>query len=138
VKTRGLTHVALRVRDLERAYAFYHHVLGMEEVYRGEDFIQAQTPDTWDVLVFEKAAGRDSSPGSDTGGIVHFGFRVVRPEHVAEVASLVEPAGGRITSRGEFVPGEPYVFFIDPDGYQVEAWYELPTPLDPPSLDRPD
>jgi hypothetical protein len=24
------------------------------------------------------------------------------------------------------VPGEPYVFFEDPDGYEVEVWYELP------------
>jgi hypothetical protein len=29
------------------------------------------------------------------------------------------------------VPGEPYVFFTDPDGYEVEIWYELPTPVDP-------
>ena len=30
------------------------------------------------------------------------------------------------------MPGEPYVFFTDPDGYEVEIWYELPTPVDPP------
>jgi hypothetical protein len=29
------------------------------------------------------------------------------------------------------VPGEPYVFFNDPDGYEVEIWYELRTPVDP-------
>jgi hypothetical protein len=34
-------------------------------------------------------------------------------------------------SQGEFCPGEPYVFFEDLDGYEVEIWYELPTPLDP-------
>ncbi len=27
--------------------------------------------------------------------------------------------------HGEFVPGEPYVFAADPDGYIVELWYEL-------------
>ena len=30
--------------------------------------------------------------------------------------------------RSEFVAGEPYVFFTDPDGYEVEIWYEIPTP----------
>lgn len=33
---------------------------------------------------------------------------------------------------GEFVPGEPYLFAADPDGYEVEVWYELPTTVDPP------
>lgn len=26
---------------------------------------------------------------------------------------------------------EPYLFFEDPDGYEVEIWHELPTPVDP-------
>ena len=43
----------------------------------------------------------------------------------------VERAGGTILRQGEFCPGEPYVFFHDLDGYEVEIWYELPTPLDP-------
>jgi hypothetical protein len=25
------------------------------------------------------------------------------------------------------------VFFSDPDGYEVEIWYEIPTPVDPPA-----
>jgi hypothetical protein len=29
--------------------------------------------------------------------------------------------------------GEPYLFCTDPDGYEVEIWYELPTPVDPPA-----
>jgi hypothetical protein len=28
------------------------------------------------------------------------------------------------------------VFFTDPDGYEVEIWYELPTPVDPPRSRR--
>jgi hypothetical protein len=45
--------------------------------------------------------------------------------------AAIQSAGGTIRDHGEFVPGEPYVFFIDPDGYEVEIWYELPTPVDP-------
>ncbi len=33
--------------------------------------------------------------------------------------------------QGEFCPGEPYVFFRDLDGYEVEIWHEIPTPVDP-------
>ena len=78
VRTRGLTHLALRVRDTTRAVRFYQDVFGMAEVYRGEDFIQAQTPGTWDVLVFEKASGVEFG----SGGIAHFGFRLVTPQEV--------------------------------------------------------
>lgn len=34
-------------------------------------------------------------------------------------------AGGTIIDKGEFIAGSPYVFFNDPDGYEVEVWYEL-------------
>ena len=47
------------------------------------------------------------------------------------MGTAVQSAGGTILRQGEFVPGEPYVFFTDPDGYEVEIWYEIPTPIDP-------
>lgn len=128
IPTYGLTHLALRVRDPERSARFYEQVFGAIVVYRGEDFVQVQTPGTRDVLVFE----RDRSATGATGDIVHFGFRLVAPEHIAAARAAVIEAGGTITSEGDFVPGEPYLFCRDLDGYEVEIWYELPTPVDPP------
>jgi catechol 2,3-dioxygenase-like lactoylglutathione lyase family enzyme len=129
VKTRGLTHVALAVRDPQRSLQFYQAVLGVVPVYQQDDFVQVQTPGSWDVLVFErnpKAAGK-------AGGIAHFGFRLQRPADISRAKEAVQEAGGTIREQGEFVPGEPYLFFTDPDGYEVEIWFELPTPVDPPS-----
>ena len=54
IRTFGLTHLALGVEDVERAFGFYESVFGMVAVYRNADFLQAQTPGAHDVLVFER------------------------------------------------------------------------------------
>ena len=116
VETHGLTHVALAVRDPQRSLSFYRAVLGVVPVYEQQDFVQAQTPGSRDVLVFERKPRR----AGKVGGIAHFGFRLRRPADIARALEAIRAAGGRIREHGEFVPGEPYVFFIDPDGYEVE------------------
>lgn len=127
VKTYGLTHVALAVADPERSMRFYERVLGMVAVYRTPEFIQAQTPGTRDVLVFEKKP-EQAGPG---GGILHFGFRLQDEADIGAAIESIEPAGGFIVNQGEFCEGEPFVFFRDPDGYEVEIWHEIPTSADP-------
>jgi catechol 2,3-dioxygenase-like lactoylglutathione lyase family enzyme len=128
VRTFGLTHLALAVRDVDRASLFYQAVLGAVEVYRHPDFVQLQTPGAWDMLVLEK---RPEVAGA-TGGVLHFGFRLHEPEAINEAAAAVERAGGRILRQGEFSPGEPYLFATDLDGYEIEIAYEPPTSADPP------
>ncbi len=128
VKTYGLTHVALAVRDPQRSLAFYEAVLGVVCVWRSDDFIQAQTPGSRDVLVFERAPKQ----AGKRGGVAHFGFRLTKPSEIAAAVQAVRDAGGTVTDQGEFVPGEPYLFARDPDGYEFEIWYEIPTKVDPP------
>lgn len=127
VRTFGLTHLALAVRDVERAFGFYQSVFGMVAVYRRDDFLQAQTPGARDVLVFE----RDEGPARGHGSIAHFGFRLTDPSDIDAAAKAVTDAGGSIEEQGEFTAGEPYLFARDRDGYLVEIWYELPTSADP-------
>jgi catechol 2,3-dioxygenase-like lactoylglutathione lyase family enzyme len=127
VKTFGLTHVAVAVRDVDVASAFYRQVLGAVEVFRQDGFVQLQTPGTRDVLVFEQQPDR----AGRSGGIAHFGFRLQDPKDIDAAAREVASAGGVVKEQGEFVPGEPYLFATDPDGYEIEIWYEIPTAVDP-------
>jgi catechol 2,3-dioxygenase-like lactoylglutathione lyase family enzyme len=111
---------------------FYQAVLGVIPVYRQRDFVQAQTPGSRDVLVFERQPRR----AGRAGGVAHFGFRLQRAADITQALAAVRAAGGNIRDHGEFVRGEPYVFFTDPDGYEVEIWYEQPTSVDPGSRPR--
>jgi catechol-2,3-dioxygenase len=119
--TYGLTHIAVAVKELHRTKLFYQTIFDMEVMYEEEDFIQLTTPGTHDILVFEK---KKSATGN-SGGIVHFGFRLRNPENILDVEEKIKKAGGAIISQGEFLPGSPYIFFKDPDGYEIEVWYEL-------------
>jgi catechol 2,3-dioxygenase-like lactoylglutathione lyase family enzyme len=120
-KTYGLSHIAIAVRDLDRTLAFYKKVFDVEVMYHKETFLQVTTPGSNDIIVFEK----EKAAYGQTGGIAHFGFRLRNAEDIDEMANRITEAGGTITDKGEFVPGEPYIFFKDPDGYEVEIFYEL-------------
>lgn len=120
--TYGLTHLAIAVKDVERTLKFYGHVFGMKAMYQEEKMIQLTTPGNHDILVFEEK--QDVSTGQ-SGGIAHFGFRLKEPKDVEEIRKLILEVGAEIIDSGEFVPGSPYIFFKDPDGYVVEVWYEV-------------
>jgi catechol 2,3-dioxygenase-like lactoylglutathione lyase family enzyme len=120
VKTHGLTHISLAVRDPERSLEFYAQVFGVREYYRDGAQIQVQGPGPHDVIAFEKA----EATAGIAGGIQHFGFRLLRAADIDAAVTAVERAGGRILRRGEFAPGLPFAYVADPDGYEIELWFE--------------
>lgn len=127
IRTYGLTHIAPAVKNAKRSFEFYHKIFAVITVYDQSGWIQAQTPGSRDIIVFEQSAPRTGK----SGGIAHFGFRLVDPKDINEAARAVKKAGGEILDKGEFCPGEPYLFFKDLDGYEVEVAFELSTPANP-------
>lgn len=118
IRTYGLTHIALPVKDVHRTALFYEKVFGARTMYRHPGFIQVQTPGSHDILVFEEG----TPPGRAAN--LHFGFRLIEPANPDELADIVRAAGGEIKDKGSFGPGEPFLFFYDPDGYEVEIFFE--------------
>ncbi len=49
---------------------------------------------------------------------------LVDGDHYFDTIAEVERAGGRLLRRGEFAPGLPYAYVADPDGYEIEIWFE--------------
>ena len=120
VQTYGLTHINLAVRDLGRALRFYEQVFGLREYGRGDGLVHTQASGRHDVLTFAE----DPTTAGLCGGVAHFGFRLVDPNDIDRAIAEVERAGGRLLRRGEFAPGLPYAYVADPDGYEIEIWFE--------------
>jgi catechol 2,3-dioxygenase-like lactoylglutathione lyase family enzyme len=120
-ETYGLTHLAILVSDVRRTVQFYQDVFHAEVMYQEKTWAQVRTPGSNDIIVFEQS---DSKDVGKTSGILHFGYRLRDPGHITAIVERVKKAGGVIREQGEFVPGSPYVFFKDPDGYEIEIWYE--------------
>jgi predicted enzyme related to lactoylglutathione lyase len=122
IKTYGLTHLSISVEDIYRSSTFYENVFGAKKMYVTEKFIQLQTPGSHDIIVLDQHNGEFKK----NAGVKHFGFRLIDLTDITLLISEIEKAGGKIKESGEFCPGEPYVFFYDPDGYEIEVWYEKP------------
>jgi catechol 2,3-dioxygenase-like lactoylglutathione lyase family enzyme len=120
VPTYGLTHINLAVRDLERTLRFYEQAFGLCEYARGDGLVHTRAAGRHDILSFAE----DLATAGKGGGVAHFGFRLVAPEDIDRAVAEVERAGGRLLRRGEFAPGFPYAYVADPDGYEIEIWFE--------------
>lgn len=119
IETHGLNHISLSVRDPEVSLAFYTKLFGVRESFREGDVIQALGPGPHDVMVFERREGHGVR-----GGIDHFGFRLTDPSQIDEAIREAERAGAKVLRHGEFGPNLPYLFIADPDGHEIEIWYE--------------
>jgi lactoylglutathione lyase len=111
---RGLYEVAIRVKDLQRAEAFYHDVLGLEVGIRDEKrnwlFLRAGGQNGMIVLQEDKSEWPTQ----------HFAF-TISEEDIERAASSLKEQG--IDAEGpvlhEWMPAKS-VYFSDPDGHGLE------------------
>ena len=119
IRTKGLTHIHLIVRDIERSLHFYRSVFGMREQFKvGDEMVFLHTPRSKDLITLHEDGDAADVAGT-SGGIAHFGFSVVDGDLAAAIKE-VKKAGGKLLERGEHSPGAPYAYVADPDGYIIE------------------
>ena len=118
--TFGISHIALKVTDLDRAVRSYEQAFGAREYFRDAGSAQVLGPGPADVIAFELAAAAEVA----AGGLMHFGLRLTGQGELDGVLAKVLAAGGTLKQRGDFGDNQPFAFVLDPDGYEIEIWHE--------------
>jgi catechol 2,3-dioxygenase len=114
-----LAHVHLKVRDLDRAVAFYADVLGLEETERHGDYAFLSFGDRHHEIALQ-ALG-ESAPAPGTGvGLYHAAFEV---EDDAALRATYERLRERDVAVSPVDHGiSRALYFDDPDGNGVEVY----------------
>ena len=119
IKTLGLTHIHLVVKDLQHSLGFYQNVFGMEvKFWAGDGLVFLNTPGSNDLIALHQSEPEQLTGAS--GGILHFGFQLKDRAELESAIGEVVAAGGALKKRGEFTPGMPFAYVSDPDGYEIE------------------
>ena len=116
VRTAGIDHTVLHVKDLARSRKFYLDVLGMEVNH--EDAVHAflWCGNGQMVALFEVPAGTEVKPGDDLN---HMALRTEAGGY-EEIKAYLERNGATVTGR----PGEDRcIYFDDPDGHRLQLLY---------------
>jgi len=97
IRTQGLTHIHLAVRDLERSLRFYKSVFGMEERFRdGPRMVFLNTPGSADLITLNEDPAEAKVVGV-SAGVAHFGFRLTNKADLDAAVAEVEAACRRQT-----------------------------------------
>jgi catechol 2,3-dioxygenase-like lactoylglutathione lyase family enzyme len=111
---KGLSHIALKVRDLKRTEEFYVGVLGMKVAFRHPPtMIFLTTPGSGDLLNFVKSRSRLSGKQ----GLEHLGFKVT-PTVLKRTEKMLQHRQVAIAGRR----GKSAFYIVDPNGYQIEYY----------------
>jgi catechol 2,3-dioxygenase-like lactoylglutathione lyase family enzyme len=141
VITRGLQHVGIPVRDMERSLAFYRDLFGVEPEFvadsRGPDverllgvpgadlaFAFIRLGDSiLELLEYREPRGRDYDRRNCDVGAVHVCFEVedVDEVHRELIEKGIPVSGPPLRMDSGPLAGYMALYFKDPDGVQLEA-----------------
>ncbi len=117
-----LGHLALRVRDVERATTFYRDVLGLTLKSSAGPirFLGARADASHEIALFPLDA---DAPGPDPKrvGLYHMAWEMPSFEELSALHDRLKAKGANIVGYSD---RQCNVMFLDPDGNELEAIWE--------------
>ena len=126
VKTpRRLGHLVIKVRDLERSERFYTQFMDLNITGRIPDrmvFMSADPKSSHELAIV--SVGKEAiGPQEDQVGLAHMAWQMETMEDLRDVHRRLKACGWefRIGDHGMSLG----IYFQDPDGHEIETFYEL-------------
>ena len=126
VKPKQLGHIVLRVRDLNRAERFYSDVLGLEVTTRmGQSMVFLSAGEASHELALMSVGPDAPGPDPSRVGLYHFAWEMESLDDLKQLYAELKEKEVRIGGIGDHGVSLG-VYFFDPDGNEIEAFYEMP------------
>jgi catechol-2,3-dioxygenase len=123
-KPMRLAHVAIRVRDIDRAVDFYTEVVGLDLKHKGMDMaFLGISPETSHELALFALSPDAEGPDQMRVGMYHFAWQMNSFEALEALHERILASGARIGGYSPD-PRSANVMFFDPDGNEIEAIWE--------------
>lgn len=120
---KGMRHLALNVKDVERSRVFYQEFLGMDVVWQPDETNVYLSSGPDNLALHQEAAPTDSGPGGQQ--LDHMGFIVDTIERVEELEADFRVRGVPIVKPFKrHRDGSASFYCADPDGVVIQMLYE--------------
>ena len=127
VTPKQLGHLVIRVRNLERSEKFYTEVLGLKVMNKRSGAMTFMSADDGMSHELALVPVGDDAPGPEEGrvGLFHMAWEMESLDDVKKLHSVLKENDVKIKNIGDHGISLG-VYFYDPDGNEIEAYYEMP------------